>query len=113
MDDLNIFMKNIENYQNMEEKKDNSHPEMKKESYSSAFLELLNSEIIEDSPKNKKSDKEINFISEIKDNSDELSWNLITDQLMQNQTLSECSEESNEHILTNINDFLKESKVSI
>jgi len=89
-------MKNIEDYEetNLEETKNMF--ENRKESYSSAFLELLNSEVIEDSPKNKQSEQEINLSSNIDDNNksidnnnEELSWNLITDHLMKNQTLSE------------------------
>ena len=63
----------------------------RKESYSSAFLELLNSELKSDSPKNSdlhnEYKKEINvsgfnfdMLNYSESNSDEMSWNIITDK---------------------------------
>lgn len=93
-----------------------SNPESKnvwdkqKSSYSSAFLELLNSEIIEDSPKHNNIEKEkelsdLNFeiLNQSDNNSCDLSWNVITD----NQRKQNNDNFSNEKLLNSINDFLK------
>lgn len=94
-----------------------SNPESKnifdkqKSSYSSAFLELLNSEIIEDSPKNNNIEKEkelsdLNFeiLNQSDNNSCDLSWNVISDN---HKYQNNNNNISNEKLLSNINDFLK------
>lgn len=90
LDELKTFMQNIENFETL------AKSPTKRKDYSNAFLELLNSEIIEDSPKDKKKEEQ------------DLSWNKITDQILEDETISDYSQESN--LLTNIDDFLKANK---
>ncbi|CAI2384781.1 unnamed protein product [Moneuplotes crassus] len=104
LDEIKIFMNNIEQFD------ENTMPnEKKRDSYSPAFLELLNSEVIEDSPKNKNSDKRSEQCH-YNEKSQELSWNKITNNLLLNQTFSDYSHESSDNILTSIDDFLKANR---
>jgi hypothetical protein len=83
---------------------------MRKSPYSDAFLELLNSEVIEDSPLSNRYEREVsgpkfNVLNQSDNGSSEVSWNIINNsQQTPNKNMDNFS---NDKILTGINDFLK------
>ena len=102
---------------------DSNHPLTKrKESYSNAFLELLNSEIIEDSPKQRKNkqevEKELNYsgfnldiLNQSNCNSGDFSSIMSSgkDMLLRKVDASRGDDRS-DHVLKGINYFLKANK---
>jgi hypothetical protein len=82
----------------------------RKSSYSDAFLELLNSEVIEDSPLSNRYEREVSgpkfeVLNQSDNGSSDVSWNIINEsQQTQNKNGDNYS---NDKLLIGINDFLK------